>query len=71
MTTNVKPRLSLKDYCWYGLTSLSISIGVIITMQNFYMSRETERQQHRLDIGDAYFYKAFMAMIAQIDFLKT
>lgn len=60
MTTNVKPRLSLKDYCWYGLTIVSISIGVIITMQNFYMSRETERQQHRLDIGDAYFYKALI-----------
>lgn len=49
-----------KDLFWWGLTGLSILISVVLIVQSFYSSRENDRTNHRLDIGDAYFYKALI-----------
>ena len=55
-----KTVFTTKDLIWYGLTTISICIGLILAVQNFYLSSENDKTNHRLNIGDAYFYKALI-----------
>ena len=53
-------KLTSKDLMRYACYAISITVSLVFIVQNFYMSREYERTQHRQDIGDAYFYKALI-----------
>ena len=57
---DAKHHFSTKDLIWYGVTAISISVGIILVVQNFYLSRDADEQKHRADVNDAYFIKALI-----------
>ena len=56
----VEKHVTPKDIFWWMLSGIGIVCTLLLLMQNFYLSRENDRTNHRLDIGDAYFYKALI-----------
>jgi hypothetical protein len=62
-----RKEITTKDLIWWGLTAISICLSAVFLVQNFYLSREYDRLDHRFDVGDAYFNKALIDRRKQLE----